>query len=490
MNPTDEQLHALDLFRAGDSMVIEAGAGTGKTSTLRLLAEDTPRHGIYTAFNRAVVEDVRASIVDRVDARTIHSLAFAGIGHRYKRRLSSERIRGADVARILDVRSHTIRYGSESKTLQAGFLGSHIMRALAIFCQTADEEPGEEHFPYLDGIDVPDAGGNRTWTNNRALRNVLAPALARAWADVRQPDGRLKFEHGHYLKMWQLEHPRINADFLLLDEAQDLNPVMAAIAAEQDCQRVYVGDSAQAIYGWMGAVNAMRAFDTKHRALLSQSFRFGPMIAMEANTVLEILDTAEDPTPLRLVGLGTIESDVGEWPGTPSAILCRTNACAVSTVFSLMDSATVHLVGGGGEIIRFARGVLDLQTRSWTSHPELACFGSWGEVQEYVAQDPQGDELRLMVRLMDGFGPQRIIDALGHQPAERDADVVVSTAHKAKGREWPIVRVAADFANVDPAPAELRLRYVAYTRAQQHLDNSVMYEEPPVTAAEPPVDES
>ena len=36
--PTEEQQQAVDLFATGDNLIIKAGAGSGKTSTLRLLA--------------------------------------------------------------------------------------------------------------------------------------------------------------------------------------------------------------------------------------------------------------------------------------------------------------------------------------------------------------------------------------------------------------------------------------------------------------------
>ena len=59
-------------------------------------------------------------------------------------------------------------------------------------------------------------------------------------------------------------------------------------------------------------------------------------------------------------------------------------------------------------------------------------------------------------------------------------DVTISTAHKAKGLEWDNVRIGDDFRGpqIDkdtgektmPAPEELRLAYVAVTRAQKDLD--------------------
>jgi superfamily I DNA/RNA helicase len=57
---------------------------------------------------------------------------------------------------------------------------------------------------------------------------------------------------------------------------------------------------------------------------------------------------------------------------------------------------------------------------------------------------------------------------------EEKADVVISTAHKGKGREWRSVKIADDFAACQSdgttiPEAELRLFYVAITRAKDEL---------------------
>jgi hypothetical protein len=45
MTPTDEQLAIIDAYRTGRNLVIEAGAGTGKTSTLKMLGGERPDRG-------------------------------------------------------------------------------------------------------------------------------------------------------------------------------------------------------------------------------------------------------------------------------------------------------------------------------------------------------------------------------------------------------------------------------------------------------------
>ncbi len=51
-------------------MAIQAGAGTGKTSTLLLLADSDARRGQSLAFNKAIVEDAKAKMPSRVSANT------------------------------------------------------------------------------------------------------------------------------------------------------------------------------------------------------------------------------------------------------------------------------------------------------------------------------------------------------------------------------------------------------------------------------------
>lgn len=485
MKPTDEQLAALELFLGGDSMVVEAGAGTGKTSTLRLFAAATRRRGRYLAFNKAIVTDVQGTISSRVTASTAHSLAFQAIGKRYAHRLRSPRMAPWEIAKNLDIRQIAIKYGEQRKVLGEQYLGGHVMKAVTIFCQTVDETPTRRHFPYIDGIDFPTAEGKRTYDNNNLLAAALEPAMQKAWVDLQQLDGRMRFNHEHYLKIWQLSHPRIPTDFILFDEAQDANPVMAAVVDEQEhAQRVYVGDSCQAIYEFTGAVNTLEKLDTEHRRFLTQSFRFGPEIAAVANEILELLDA-----PLRLSGLPTIASEVRELDDddTPDAILTRTNAQAVTSLLDwIAKGVRPHLVGGGREVSSFARGARDLQEKGQTGHPELACFDSWGQVQEYVRSDAQGDELALLVRLVDDFGVETILGAVDGMPREDDAELVISTAHKAKGREWNVVQLAGDFAFPEPSIQELRLRYVASTRARYILDDSAVYPETDATAEPAP----
>ena len=471
--PTDEQVRIIELVKSGQSCAVQAGAGTGKTSTQVLACEAIPDRRVqYVAFNKAVVTDVESRLPSNAKARTSHSLAFGAVGRTFAHRLNSGRMRSQDVAKALGIDPFSIPFGDGTKTLAAGWLAGHVMKAIGAFCNSADLVPARRHFAYIDGVDLPTSTGDRTYGSNDAIADYLLPFVEIAWADLSSPDGRLPYKHDHYLKTWQLSPtPTIAADVIMLDEAQDTNPVLLDVLRRQSAQLVAVGDSQQELYAWRGAENALSMIPADATAFLTHSFRFGPAIADAANSILDLIPGAE----LRITGSGgpsTIGPD--DWP---DGVLTRTNAAAIVAVLSALDDdRRPHLVGGGGEIKAFVKAAQELMERGSTTYHDLACFGSWGEVVDYAENDPQGDELRLSVKLIKDYGVEKILRAVDESAGRpEDADVVISTAHKSKGREWPSVRIGDDFPMPkDPegtfSPAEMRLLYVAVTRARMNLD--------------------
>ena len=471
--PTPEQqaiLDAVSKLGRGDVLVVQAGAGAGKTSTQVMIEEVLPGRGQYTAFNKSLVKESSHKF-RRAACNTTHSLAFRAIGKRYAKRLDSERVRSRDVACMLGIEDFTVPMPTPDnpdnfRILAAGFLAGQVTQAVKRFCQSADQEIGESHIKYVDGLDMPE-DGRRTYANNNRLRQYLLPFCQKAWADLSDPDGKLPFSHDVYVKVWQLEKPVISADYIMLDEAQDTAEVMLDILKQQKAALlIIVGDSAQSIYEWRGAVNAMAAFPEAKELTLSQSFRFGQAIADVANQIL-----AEIPgITLRLRGFDQVPSTVGP-VAKPHCILTRTNAAAIGAVLQAMaDGERPHLIGGGSDVVAFVEAALALQAGKPTSHPELACFGSWSEVQEYVKQD-EGEDLKLMVKLIDSFGAETILNALKRMPTEDHATLTVCTAHKSKGREWDTVKLAPDFPTLSKcSEADFKLIYVAATRAKLRLD--------------------
>ncbi|MFD4944672.1 UvrD-helicase domain-containing protein [Streptomyces sp. NPDC058409] len=471
MNPTDEQTAAADAFHAGDHLALQAGAGTGKTSTLAFLAHHTRRRGRYLAYNKAIAQDAAARFPSTVTCKTAHALAYAATGHHYARRLNAPRRPAWQTGQALGI-TKTIRIGERDLSPKA--LSYATLRTVTSFCHSAAPTITHRHVPRLRGLEDPDL--------HTQLAKHVVPFARRAWRDLQHTDdGAVRFDHDHYLKIWALTQPKISTDFLLLDEAQDTNPVVEEVFLNQrsHAQLVMVGDSAQAIYQWRGARDVMTTFHGT-RLALSKSFRFGPHLAAEANRWLTIADA-----PLRLEGTETVPTELGPVE-IPDAVLCRTNVGAIREVMHLLEAGRrVALVGGGEALRALARAANDLKEGRRTSHPELVLFPTWGELQEYAEHDPVGGDLQPLVDLVDTHGTSIILRAIDQLDDERTAEVTVSTAHKAKGREWPRVRIADDFIpppdsdehddKGQPLPGpiddgEARLAYVAVTRARHRLD--------------------
>ncbi|WP_280422563.1 UvrD-helicase domain-containing protein [Nocardia carnea] len=510
--PTPEQLHIHDLFRTGNPLCVRAGAGTGKTTTLTQLAEilgAQGRLGLYISFNKAIAQEAGRKMPQCVTASTAHSMAYRGIGNTRhaplldKMRRNTRRVPFYETARALRIEGLSVPTAAgQNAWLDDRKIARHALATIDLFCKTADDELSVRHVPAMKGLDLD---GDRT--NNRVLAESVLPYARRVWADLQNPHGTaVAFGHGHYLKLWALEHPRIGREgnVIMLDEAQDTSPVLAGVIAEQThLQRVYVGDSAQAIYGFTGAVNAMAGFVDMAEGRLTQSWRFGPVIADAANGLL-----AELGDDLRLTGNPGRASRIDETMADADTVLCRTNGGALETVIEMQAAGrSVHLMADNAYALRFCDAADDLKAGRPVRMEDLAAFTTWGQVVEYAEEAPDASDWKTLVTLIDNHDTDTVRAALGGVVAERDADVLVVTAHKSKGREWPRVQLAAEMlGHLDKArtrlaeaqeegdsqrirsargglAAELMLSYVAVTRAQDVLRPSGLVESPAVVGA-------
>lgn len=193
---TGEQEKILTVCERGSNLVVEAGAGTGKTSTLKMACEVMKGRGLYLAYNKVTVADAKASFPRHVQCRTRHSLAYAAVGHRYEDRIGPwlPAERSAEILRIaepLRVNGHLL--------LSAAAQAQMATEGVARFCNSADPVLRPRHIPVPAGP---------TEKEERQLRAHVLPFALKAWEDIVHPKGLLLFGHDHYLKIWALGSPR------------------------------------------------------------------------------------------------------------------------------------------------------------------------------------------------------------------------------------------------------------------------------------------
>src|ERR1700719_132668 len=469
MNLTEEQHTICQAARdlgMHSSLKIQAFAGTGKTTTLAAIAESLPRRKfLYLVFNRAAADEAQHRMPSNVSVRTAHAVAFRSVGYVYKSRLASNAwawfpYLKEKMPRALD---SVMRTGRDATSA-----GAVIIRTLEQFLRMTDGAIGAIHAPY--------------WCDDRvgAAAGYAAEAL---WKNVCKPNSTAQVTHDCYLKLFYLQGRELAPrDWtVMLDEAQDADPVILGLLERHRGARIIVGDKYQQLYQWRGAVNALSRMHSDSAELsLTQTFRFGSGAAAWANQVLEIIGER-----LRIVPAAhRTDVSIEEKPVAADALLARTNAGTLDeAIRGLERKRKVHVMGGADPLIRLIRGAWDLYLGKPASG-ELVMFASWDELKAAARGQKDGapgdPALQVLVRLIKDRDRRvlqmcRQLEACVESPAA--AQITVSTVHKAKGLEWPRVLMSSDFNRFVELEKgkpvidmeEAYIMYVALTRARKKL---------------------
>ena len=471
MQPTEEQ-ERIVASDAG-SLVVEAGAGAAKTTTLGLYASARPRSRIlYLAFNKSIQLEAAARMPRNVNCRTTHSIAW---------RKAAELFGGEASQRVGKTYASSV-----ARTFRCGpLVATAALQAIQNWCGSLSSQIDASHVPTDIAERLADPG------------SVVEIARA-TWARMCRPDGgELRLPHDGYLKLFQMEEPMLRGqDLVAVDEAQDLNMCTYDIVRRQCGGLVLVGDSAQQIFAFRGSANALRIHEADHRLQLTRSFRFGESLAQMANALLDHfkLDNA-----LHIVGAGRVPTRLTVDTQRSFAVLARTNAVVFEeAILFLSTNRRYHFVGGP-EGYRMEK-LLDAYylwagSSGQVRDPYLRSFGSFEDLQQ-LADDAADPELRHLVRVVEDYGGRvpPLVDQIRsrHVALDRAAwsdfdGVFFSTAHKAKGLEFDQVWLADDFMRFfedgkeltaeEVEQADVNLLYVALTRAKESIRLSAGFDE-------------
>ena len=492
MQLTYEQSRILDFVRSGGSgvtvrhVLLHAYAGAGKSFILSEIARLLPGPGLYLAFNQAIVQDIRQKLPSHFKAMTTHQLALEGlprdISKRVRASLDQDRGRVA-LPLILDkVEGLHPAKGFPQKDGLA--IAGIAMRTLSNFCGSGDPQMGPQHLPAMP---------------NRWKKEDLVQHANHIWDAML--NFRIPITHDFYFKAWTLMDQPLPYFHRLVDEAQDTNPALLGSLFHQP-QGVtwWAGDPYQSIYSWRGAMDALSHIgkqDQTHSDYLTRSFRFGDAPADLASRLLAVLG---ETRPVQ--GTGQTEITYASLESrNPRPFLqgFSTMAWVSFSNVTLLDVAlqciehglSFHIVGQGRDEKSLIYAAMKLKSGKFDPKGPLSAYRQWSELEEEAASVPDGDAAKLLkLYRHPGFGS--ILDALNRgESRESDAQVILTTAHRSKGREWDCVVIDSDLdASAEPTPAQIRkkrrffvegddlrfdnredihLRYVAFTRGRKHL---------------------
>lgn len=470
---TDEQQHSVDLAVTGESLKVEAGAGSGKTSDLTAISHNMgKRKGLYLAFNQSVIKDARGRFHPNTECRTTHSVAYSFVGHLYNGRIQKKSLASRIIIDALNL---------------VDWHGISIWEQANVIRQWVTNFTQSDH-PFLSNKTAPwrtlklltkQGDRQQAYEQSKPIAAHLGPLASTLWDMLQDIQGTLPIWPDVYLKVWALSDPKLHTDYILLDEAQDSAAVVVKIIQDQASQVIWVGDRRQQIYAWRGAVNAMDTITTPHTCQLTRSFRYGQPIADIANKVLE---NFLGESSFRIVGSPMVESRLCEIDN-PKMILCRGNRGAMKELMeALRLKKRVHMAGDISTMIAEVESCVSLMNGRRPRLADFQMFKNWNELLEY-SESEAGAELQTLVKLLKLWPADELLEALNavNKVDQEEADVTISTAHKAKGLESPSVRLADDFSfppsdlgrpDMPYSEEEARILYVALTRAQHELDIS------------------
>ena len=460
---TTEQEDAAKAIINGANIKIIAPAGAGKSLTLLAGARKLKGYGLNISFNKSLAISASKRFPKNCLCKTGHSLAFASVGRKYSKRLT--KITGQSLANSFDI-------GSPGHLKTPANKGYHILETIRAFCYSTDQEISLNHVP-IPKIALTNKQFEQT-------RENISYFSQKVWQEMINESSSIPITHDVYLKLYALSKPKLKKDFIFFDETQDANPVMLDIINQQtNSQLIFAGDPFQQIYSWRGAVNALGNSLDFEPYYISQSFRYGPAIADIAN---KIITSYSDPNLFHkpIKGNDAIKSEIQTTnQSPPDCIICRTNGGLINQLIRYQKNShfKIHLIGGAQNLLRLINGIKALKTNQKVFHPDLRLFDTYSDLIEYT-ESPMGGDLKYLVKLIDSYGFGMLLKQL-HLTEEdpSEANIILTTVHKAKGLEWPKVKLGNDFQYpcedmLTISQEEVNILYVAATRAINTLDIS------------------
>lgn len=247
---TPEQADVLDHVIENDGItLVQAGAGCGKTFLARrIVAELKIKSGIYTAFNKAIVEEgVQKFRGTPMECKTLHALAYAYVRPKtdikiFSYKCITEKISYTEKRKIIDgLDAFFVSNSTDMYEYFENLFKDHIRKDYMVKIATG----------YINGM----------------LEETVAPTF----------NFLLK-----YLHLMLVEGTvKIKTDLVILDEINDITAVALEIFKLIDApKKIGLGETHQAIYEFLNLVNGFEKLNDEAKTMrLTQSYRCSEDVA-------------------------------------------------------------------------------------------------------------------------------------------------------------------------------------------------------------------
>lgn len=456
-NPTDEQTAILDAGKKSSAnLMLNALAGTGKTSTLELLERVVKQKPcLYLVFNKRNADEATERMLGSTTVRTFNSLGHRVWGSHIRPSLSldsrktyyiireiADEAKGDAARAIWDVYDQVKTGVDFAKAL--GYIppGVHAqatrLATQAQLFNSLDEEPDELVAELIDA--------------------VLKRSIVLAY------EGAIDFNDQVYMPtLFGGSFPKF--PLTLVDEYQDLNPINHHMIAKVvgDRRLIGVGDPNQNIYGFRGAksagmAEAVRTYGATELGL-SVSFRCPEAIVRNARWHVphfKWFNTGGE------VGVRDYHNASDFEPN--AVFICRNNAPLLGLAFKLIAN------GHGINLVGSDIGPRLVKTLEKLGDADLDQSGALGAVEEWLLGkiakgSTTAHDMAECMRIIIRQGPY-LSTAIGyaeHLFKQRGA-IQLMTGHKAKGLEFSLVYHLNPHL-IGEGTQDRNVRYVIQTRS-------------------------
>jgi DNA helicase-2/ATP-dependent DNA helicase PcrA len=482
---TSQQQAIIEAVKSGqDNMLVDAVAGSGKTTTLVQACQlGIPQSTKATAlaFNKRNAEDMGRKMPRHVPCKTTHSLGLAAWKQYMQmsgRQLDVQTKKG--YALLEDVKIGRKKFGDllrlVSLAKSAGLVPMNAQGGEGLVPDTFEMwqdlvDTYDLQFP----IDIPNP--------IELARDMLSISIKRA------KRGEIDFDDMLYMPACFAETQHFpECEFLLVDEAQDIAAIQRAMFMKIAPQRfMCVGDRHQAIYGFRGAdyhsLDRLGQLFNCTELPMTLSFRCPKLVIAEAQRYVPHIEAALDRE-------GEVK-ELDQWDfsdiKTGDAMICRNNKPLVQAAFYLIKNQVPAKILGreiGQGLVKMVR-----DAKGATIQDRLASVLENASKKIYDLENRGKDEAAARVidqreciisiaeNLPSMNAPAEILAAaIENLFSDESAPVTLATVHKAKGLEWSRVwfldshLIPSRYATTDDqVQQEMNIAYVAVTRAMESL---------------------